>query len=193
MVLPAISARLATSNAAVSAAPEEMPTGTPSIRAAFERVRVELLCHHVRRDSLREDVRQMRERMRRELSRAGEGEFDLKQDPGGIADIEFLAQYFVLRWAGEHPPLATFADTIRALESVGSAALVDHGVIDGLVDAYRVYRSLTHRLSLEQRRPVVPAAGHAARRAWITAVWDAVMVRGEAPAPGHAPAAPAPV
>ena len=167
--------------------------GTPAIRAAFETARVELLCRHVRRNTLREDVRQMRERMRRELSRAAAGEFDLKQDPGGVADIEFLAQYFVLRWAGEQPPLVTFADTIRALESVGSAALVDHGVIDGLVDVYRAYRSLTHRLSLEQRRPVVQASEHAARRAWITAVWDAVMVRGEELAPGCAPLPPAPL
>ncbi len=160
--------------------------GTPSIRAAFEAARVELLCRHVRRETLRDDVRQMRERMRRELSRSGAGEFDLKQDAGGVADIEFLAQYFVLRWAGEHPPLATFADTIRALESVGSAALVDHGVIDGLVDAYRAYRRLNHRLSLEQAGPVVPAAPHAALRGWITAVWDAVMVRGEDLVPGAA-------
>ncbi len=167
--------------------------GTLAIRTRFERERVDLLCHHVRRDSLREDVRQMRERMRRELSRAGTGEFDLKQDPGGVADIEFLAQYFVLRWAGEHPPLVTFADTIRALESVGSAALIDHGVIDGLVEGYRTYRRLTHRLSLEQRRAVVPAEGHAARRAWVTAVWDAVMVRGEDLPPGCTPPAPAPV
>jgi glutamate-ammonia-ligase adenylyltransferase len=167
--------------------------GTPAIRAAFEAARVDLLCHHVRRPTLRDDVRQMRERMRRELSRAGAGQFDLKQDPGGVADIEFLAQYFVLRWAGEHPPLATFADTIRALESVGSAALVDHGVIDGLVDAYRAYRRLTHRLSLENAPPVVPAAPHAAVRAWITGIWDRVMVRGEDLPPDAAGIPPAPV
>ena len=34
------------------------------------------------------------------------GEFDLKQDPGGIADIEFLAQYWALRWAQDYPPVA---------------------------------------------------------------------------------------
>jgi [glutamine synthetase] adenylyltransferase / [glutamine synthetase]-adenylyl-L-tyrosine phosphorylase len=153
--------------------------GSPEIRAQFERARVELLCGHVRRATLREDVRHMRERMRRELSRAKDGEFDLKQDPGGVADIEFLAQYWVLRWAGDYPPLVTYSDTIRQLESVGSAGLVDHRMIDELVDAYRCYRSLTHRLSLEEGRAVVPAAAHAVARARTTAVWDAVMVRGE--------------
>ena len=66
----------------------------------------------------------MRERMRRELSRAERGHFDIKQDPGGIADIEFLAQYWALRWAQEYPPVALFSDTIRQLESVASADLV---------------------------------------------------------------------
>jgi [glutamine synthetase] adenylyltransferase / [glutamine synthetase]-adenylyl-L-tyrosine phosphorylase len=136
----------------------------------------------VRRATLREEVRQMRERMRRELSRAAAGEFDLKQDPGGVADIEFLAQFWVLRDADRYAALVMYPDTIRQLESVGSAALVDHAVIDLLVDAYRGYRRLVHRLSLEGSRTVVPAAPHAATRAAVTAIWDAVMVRGEDPA-----------
>ncbi len=167
--------------------------GTPAIRAQFEAARVELLCSGVGRDSLREDVRGMRDRMRRELSRAGAEEFDIKQDPGGVADIEFLAQYWVLSSSARYPALVTFADTIRQLESVGSAALVDHALIDALVDAYRGYRSLIHRLSLEQGRPVVPAGPHERARALVTAVWDAVMVRGEQLPPGSPVPAPASV
>ena len=167
--------------------------GTPAIRERFEAVRVELLCRHVRRERLREDVRHMRDRMRRELSRAADGEFDIKQDPGGVADIEFLAQYWVLRWAGDYPPLVTYSDTIRQLESVASAALVDHRIVDALIDAYRAYRSVTHRLSLEGARPVVAAGPHAASRAAVTAVWDAVMVRAEELPPGAAPPRPAPL
>jgi glutamate-ammonia-ligase adenylyltransferase len=125
----------------------------------------------------------MRERMRRELSKSAAGQFDLKQDPGGVADIEFLAQYWTLRWADRHPPLVTFPDTIRQLESVGSAALVDHAVIDDLVAAYRAYRRVTHRLSLEQAKSVVPDGPHAATRRRVTAIWDAVMLRDETPAP----------
>ncbi len=167
--------------------------GTPTIRAAFEAARVDLLCTGVRRDTLREDVRGMRDRMRRELSRAAAGEFDLKQDPGGVADIEFLAQYWVLSACDRYPALVTFPDTIRQLESAGSAALVDHAIVDRLVDAYRGYRRLIHRLSLEQGRPVVPAAPHAATRAAVVAVWDAVMVRGETLNSGHAAPAGAPL
>ena len=157
--------------------------GSPAIRAAFEEVRQEILARHVRRDTLREDVRSMRERMRAELGRSGEGEFDLKQDPGGIADIEFLAQYWVLRWSGEYPPLCLYSDTIRQLESVGSAALVDHGVIDALVDAYRSYRQVAHRLSLEERPPVTDAGPFGATREQVMRTWEEVMVAGRQPSP----------
>jgi glutamate-ammonia-ligase adenylyltransferase len=119
--------------------------------------------------------------MRAEHARPHPGRFDLKQDPGGITDIEFLAQYWVLRWADRHPPLLEFADTIRQLESVGSAALVDHGVIDTLVDAYRRYRQAAHRLSLEQQPAVDAAEPFAAKRARVTAIWERVMVAGAEP------------
>jgi glutamate-ammonia-ligase adenylyltransferase len=121
--------------------------------------------------------------MRAEHGRTREGRFDLKHDRGGIADIEFLAQYWVLRHVREHPPLAEFADTIRHLESVGSAALVDHQVIDRLVDAYRAVRRAAHHLSLEQRPAIIEASEFAAERAVVAGLWERVMVAGEDPAP----------
>jgi glutamate-ammonia-ligase adenylyltransferase len=157
--------------------------GTPSIREEFERIRRDVIANHVRRATLREDVRSMRERMRAELAHAAAGRFDLKQDPGGIADIEFLAQYWVLRWTQDYPPLCAFSDTIRQLESVGSAALVDHLVIDALVDAYRALRQVAHRLSLEEQPPVADAAAFAGQRRLVTRVWDEVMVAGREPSP----------
>ena len=41
-----------------------------ALRAEFERVRVDVLMRCVRRDTLRTEVRSMRERMRKELSNA---------------------------------------------------------------------------------------------------------------------------
>jgi glutamate-ammonia-ligase adenylyltransferase len=149
--------------------------GAPELRERFRAVREDVLCRYVRQDTLAVEVRNMRQRMRNELTRAAAGQFDLKQDPGGVADIEFLAQYWVLRWAGRYPPLAMFADTIRQLESVGSAALVDHGDIDTLVNAYREYRHVNHRLALAGGKAVVDAAPWAATRAAVQAIWDATF------------------
>jgi [glutamine synthetase] adenylyltransferase / [glutamine synthetase]-adenylyl-L-tyrosine phosphorylase len=149
--------------------------GAPQLRARFEAVRLDVLCHHVRRDTLREEVRSMRERQRRELSRGDAARFDIKQDAGGMADIEFLAQYWALSWAPEYPPVAMFSDTIRQLESVASAALVPQAHVDLLTAAYRSYRAAAHRLSLDAAPAIVPAAEFAETRAGVTALWNATM------------------
>jgi [glutamine synthetase] adenylyltransferase / [glutamine synthetase]-adenylyl-L-tyrosine phosphorylase len=149
--------------------------GSAALRARFEAVRLEVLCQHVRRDRLRSEVRAMRERMRRELSRGDSARFDVKQDPGGIADIEFLAQYWALKWAREHPAVVMFADTIRQLESVASADLVPQSSVDVLTAAYRAYRGRAHRLSLEDAEAIVPADEFRETRAAVTALWEATM------------------
>ena len=97
----------------------------------------------------------MRERMRKELSRATEGQFDIKQDTGGVADIEFLAQYWALKWAKDYPPVALFSDTIRQLESVASADLVPQVTVDLLIVAYQAYRA-TYDIARHYRNEVLP-------------------------------------
>jgi [glutamine synthetase] adenylyltransferase / [glutamine synthetase]-adenylyl-L-tyrosine phosphorylase len=149
--------------------------GSPQLRAELERVRLDVLCHHVRRDSLRSEVRAMRERMRRELSTGGESRFDIKQDPGGIADIEFLAQYWALKWAERYPAVVMFADTIRQLESVASADLVPQADVDVLTGAYRAYRATAHHLALAGQRPLASPGEFRALRAEVTRIWDSAM------------------
>ena len=163
--------------------------GAPELSRQFEQIRLDVLCRHVRRDTLKEEVRKMRERMRAELSKAKSGQFDVKQDPGGIADIEFLAQFWALAWADRHPPLVMFSDTIRQLESVASADLVPQATVDRLTDAYRAYRSEIHHRSLENApaglaggiapatsgTAIVDAGQFEVQRAAVTAAWNALM------------------
>jgi glutamate-ammonia-ligase adenylyltransferase len=149
--------------------------GDPAVRQAFEQVRTDILCHAVRRERLRAEVREMRERMRAELTRSHPGEFDLKQDPGGIADIEFLVQYWALQWAAEYPAVVLFTDNIRQLESLSSAALVEQSTVDALIGAYLRYRAETHRRSLAGQNAVVDALPFAELRTQVTEIWTRVM------------------
>ncbi|HVN43214.1 MAG TPA: bifunctional [glutamate--ammonia ligase]-adenylyl-L-tyrosine phosphorylase/[glutamate--ammonia-ligase] adenylyltransferase, partial [Steroidobacteraceae bacterium] len=151
--------------------------GPPALRERFETLRVQLLRTAVHRDRLREDVRGMRERMRAELSKAGPGQFDLKQDAGGITDIEFLAQYWALLFAERYPELVTFSDNIRQLESLASADLVPQATVDVLTHAYRSYRQRMHHLSLEGAGNVVPASEFEETRRSVTAIWHAMIER----------------
>ncbi len=152
--------------------------GAPRLRAAFEQVRLETVTRHVRRDTLLAEVRTMRERMRRELSKARAGEFDMKQDPGGIADIEFLAQYWALLHAAAHPAVAMFSDTIRQLETLASGALVPQETVDVLTGAYRAYRARGHHRSLQDAGSVVPGSEFLAERGAVTAIWGATFATG---------------
>ena len=149
--------------------------GAPQLRAEFEAVRLDILCRHVRHDTLRDEVRNMRERMRKELSKSARDQFDIKQDAGGVADIEFLAQYWALEWARTHPPVAMFSDTIRQLESVASANLVSQETVDTLTGAYRAYRTRTHHLALAGTPAIVPVAEFAAERASVRQIWADAM------------------
>ncbi|HWJ34032.1 MAG TPA: bifunctional [glutamate--ammonia ligase]-adenylyl-L-tyrosine phosphorylase/[glutamate--ammonia-ligase] adenylyltransferase [Steroidobacteraceae bacterium] len=145
--------------------------GDEDLCRRFGDARRRVLCTAVHRDTLRGDVADMRTRMRRELSRAGVGQFDIKQDAGGIADIEFLVQYWVLAAACEHPELLTHTDNIRQLEGLASVGVLDADRAKWLTEAYIGYRTVLHHLSLEGGERVVEAAPHAQTRARVRDIW----------------------
>jgi glutamate-ammonia-ligase adenylyltransferase len=149
--------------------------GDQALCAEFESARIEVLRNAVKRDDLRQAVRDMRMRMRENLSKAKEGQFDLKQDPGGVADLEFLVQFWMLQWADRYPEIVTFSDNIRQLESLASGNLVPQSRVDFLVDTYRKYRQRLHRLSLEGGKNVVGADEFVPERAGVIEIWDEAM------------------
>jgi glutamate-ammonia-ligase adenylyltransferase len=145
--------------------------GDAALMAQLEQLRIEVLRKAVRRDDLTEQVAQMRQRMLVELPGALPAKFNIKRDRGGIADIEFLAQHWALRWADDYPPVVYYSDTIRQLESVASANLVPQATVDVLVDAYRRYRQAGHWLSLENQPSVVGADQFADIREQVASIW----------------------
>ncbi len=145
--------------------------GDADLCRRFEEARRRVLCNSVHRATLREDVMEMRSRMRRELSQSAAGQFDIKQDAGGIADIEFLVQYLVLAAAHEHPELVTYTDNIRQLEGLARVGLLDTATAQWLKAAYIGYRSVLHHLSLEGGQRVVAAGPHAQTRARVQEIW----------------------
>lgn len=149
--------------------------GDTTLQAEFEASRVEVLRNAVRRDDLRKQVRAMRRRMRDNLSKARPGQFDIKQDAGGIADLEFLVQYWMLKWADQYPQIVIFSDNIRQLESLESGKLVPQSQVDFLVETYRKYRARLHHLSLDGAGNVVSAQEFKAERAGMIAIWDDIL------------------
>jgi glutamate-ammonia-ligase adenylyltransferase len=149
--------------------------GDRSVREVFEAERREILVSHVDRSKLKQEIRQMRERMRAELSESKAQQFDLKQDPGGLADIEFLVDYWVLANAAEYPELIEFPDNIRQLEALQRTALVPAEHCSRLRDTYLRIRERLHEMALADAGRVVTDEDFAQDRDWVRALWDSTL------------------
>ena len=149
--------------------------GARAVCEAFERTRREVLVGHVDRAKLKAEVVKMRGRMRTELSQAKQGEFDIKQDAGGIADIEFLVDYWVLAHSGEFPELVEFPDNVRQLEALERVGLVPGERCRALKDAYLALRQRAHEIALDERGRVVPTGEFETVRSFVTNLWSEVF------------------
>ena len=159
-------------------------TGSPELQRDFEQVRDEVLRQQGDSATLRTEVRDMRHKMREHLGSKNstndeDAVFNLKQDRGGIVDIEFLAQYLALHGAEGNPELIRFTDNIRILEAVEQAGLLPAVEAEFLRETYKTYRSLGHKLALQEQSNVISDQELRELRTAVTAIWDRVM---EAPA-----------
>jgi len=146
--------------------------GSPAIGREFERIRRETLLGRVRRDTLRDDVVSMRQRMRDNLDKTDEAHFDLKYGRGGIGDIEFLVQYLVLDRAASYPDVVVYSDNIRQIDALVATGCLDAATGDALQNAYRTYRLRQHHLALDDRPSLVDTREFADERAFVGATWD---------------------
>lgn len=127
--------------------------GDAALKTSLEALRKEVLAMPRAQSDVAEAVCEMREKMRAEhrSSSNGRDHFDLKRDPGGIVDIEFVVQYLVLAYANQHTALTQWSDVIRLLDVIEEVGLVSAGDATMLSQAYLAYRSETHALALQGR------------------------------------------
>ena len=134
----------------------------------FVALRADVLGRERDSDALRQDVLNMRKKMRDNLATqatgggfdpsafTAEAQFDLKHDAGGIVDIEFMVQYAVLAWSCRYPELLRFTDNIRILDGLRDADLIAGDSVQCLQEAYKAYRAAAHRLALQKQPGKIP-------------------------------------
>ncbi|MEA3011937.1 MAG: [glutamine synthetase] adenylyltransferase / [glutamine synthetase]-adenylyl-L-tyrosine [Sphingomonadales bacterium] len=88
--------------------------------------------------------------------------FDLKRGRGGIREVEFFVQVHQLIHGGREPELRA-AGTLDALAALAKAGRIGAGDAVALAEAYRLYRTIEHRLQMVDDRqthslPADPAA-----------------------------------
>ena len=130
--------------------------GDASLLAAFDEVRAEVLSRQRDAERLRADVVDMRQRMRAELDRSDDARFDLKQGAGGLVDLEFLLQYYVLRAAPDAPVLREPRDTPGLLRASCEAGILDEASSTRLIEAHATLLEAGLRCTLDRRPRITP-------------------------------------
>jgi len=149
--------------------------GDAEIGAEFEKIRADVLVMERDAAALAREIASMRQRVadghpnRSEL-------FDLKHDRGGMVDIEFIVQYWVLLHAREHRAFLRNAGNITLLKIAAQSGLIAEAQAEVIGAAYRHYRKLQHTLRLDgmEKARVDPAEVQTERDA-VTALWERVF------------------
>jgi glutamate-ammonia-ligase adenylyltransferase len=157
--------------------------GSTDVGKGFEAVRASVLGRERDLPTLRQEVSEMRAKMRDNLGTRGTAagkaanafeatsSFDLKQDAGGIVDIEFMVQYAALAWSREHPALLKYTDNIRILEGLEQAGLMPAADASLLREVYKAYRSAAHRQALQKDAGVVSGDQFVNERREVMRIW----------------------
>ena len=149
--------------------------GQASLSERFAEIRQDVLCQAREAEKLQKDVVEMREKMRAHLAKGTEELFDLKQDQGGITDIEFITQYVVLKNAHQHRALTCWSDNVRILADAARFGCISERMQRDLVAAYIEYRSRYHMMSLNQQGRCAPRAELTQHIALVKQVWQQVL------------------
>ena len=153
--------------------------GDKLVTALFCEIRKTVLSLPRTLDEVRAEVTSMRLKMQKHLGTSHrqqqKGKFHLKQDAGGIVDIEFLAQFAVLAYSHEYPSLTKWSDNVRIFAEVALLGIWEAQVCEDLTDVYLRVRAATHQLALSEEPLLVDESLWVETRALVQDQWQHLM------------------
>ncbi len=150
--------------------------GDDSVGAQFERIRIDVLRQPRDAARLRQEVVEMRQKMHDGHPNTS-GLFDIKQDSGGMVDIEFMVQFLVLAHSADHPELTANRGNLALLETAAKLGLIDTGLSQKVRELYRELRRLQHQMRLNNQTPCRIAPGQMDTAA-VTVLWESLLGSG---------------
>jgi len=153
--------------------------GDSRLKLQFEAIRRRILSLPRESVPLKNDVRDMREKMRTALASREVDKFDLKHGKGGIADIEFIVQFGVLDQASKNEALTIYTDNVRLLEGLQVHGFISKSDAETLKNAYCAYRDAGHKLVLQGDRALVDEAEVIEWRNQVQRIWHDTMMNDE--------------
>ena len=123
-------------------------TGNALIEQEFDRIRSSILRQSREVEPLLQEVVKMREKMREHLTEKS-GAFDVKQDTGGLVDIEFMTQAGVLLHAEQCSDCIRHTATLELINELDKIGWYETGEAEKISMAYRYFRKLKNWQNLE--------------------------------------------
>ncbi|MBN6063919.1 bifunctional [glutamate--ammonia ligase]-adenylyl-L-tyrosine phosphorylase/[glutamate--ammonia-ligase] adenylyltransferase [Aggregatibacter actinomycetemcomitans] len=145
--------------------------GEPKLREEFDAIRRNVLAAPRDPEKLKQDVCEMREKMYQHLAQQSENQFNIKTDPGGITDIEFIAQYLVLAHSPQQPALTRWSDNVRIFDIMAEHSVISETDGERLKQCYVDLRNRIHHLNLVGLPSVVDASEFHAERTFVRETW----------------------
>lgn len=145
--------------------------GNTLLEQEFDRIRSSVLRQPADAKQLLHEVVVMREKMRNHLANKSD-DFDIKQDAGGLVDIEFMTQAGVLINAAEHAQCIQHTATLRLIKELAGVGWYSNDDADALADGYRYFRKLKNWQNLKIEADDSEAPQH---REKVIAVWQRLM------------------
>ena len=149
--------------------------GDTRLKDKFEGIRRRILALPRDQETLKTEVRDMREKMRDALDTRSASKFDLKQGKGGIADIEFLVQFLILANASKISDLSEFTDNIRQLQALARHSIISQAEADTLKTAFCTYRVIGHKQVLQGDKALIDVDVISGLREKVQGIWDRVF------------------
>lgn len=150
--------------------------GDAAIGQRFEQIRCQVLRRERPADGeLKREVQAMRKKMADARPNRSDL-FDLKQDAGGMIDIEFIVQYLVLQHASTYSQLTGNVGNIALLKMCGELGLIKPELAASVADAYRAFRKLQHQMRLQgQENARVDPARVASHAPHVIQLWKDIL------------------
>ncbi len=147
-------------------------SGDSELKQQFESIRRRVLSLSRIENDLKDQVIEMRNKMRQALVTKQNTHFDLKQSSGGIVDIEFIVQFHVLAYAAKYKELTDFTDNINLLVTLSDIGLLSDSNTDILKHAYYEYRDYSHHQVLQGEPAMAKNNDFVEIRTQVEHIWN---------------------
>ena len=124
--------------------------GNEALKNKFNKIRHKVLTKPRNIKELKHEIFKMRQKMYSQNNFKADS-FDLKNDKGGLIDIEFLVQFFVLMYSNKHENLLLNIGNLALIKALENYQLIKSDESMLLKKAYLLYRQEIHKLALNNQ------------------------------------------